>query len=85
VTVRCYSSRRGPEGYINRAYSSSEIDALAAYCPDLERCFLIPISRIDGRPKVHLRVVPARNNQVRGVNRADEFDFAATIRSLTGP
>ncbi|MDX6408543.1 MAG: hypothetical protein QOE13_1614 [Gaiellaceae bacterium] len=85
VTVRCYSSRRGPKGYINRAYSSNEIDALAAYCPDLDRCFLVPISRIDGRPTVHLRVVPARNNQTRRVNHADDFDFAATLLTLTGP
>jgi hypothetical protein len=85
VTVRCYSCRRGPKGYMKRAYSSSEIDALAAYCPHLDRCFLIPISRIDGRPTVHLRVVPARNNQVRGVNKANDFDFGATIRTLTGP
>jgi PD-(D/E)XK nuclease superfamily protein len=85
LTVRCYSSRRGPEGYINRAYSSDEVDALAAYCPDLDRCFLVPISEIDGRQRVHLRFVPARNNQTRRVNRADDFDFAATIRTLTGP
>jgi hypothetical protein len=85
VTIRSYSSRRGPDGYVKRAYSSSEIDALAAYCPELDRCFLVPISRIDGRPTVHLRVVPTRNNQVRGVNEADDFDFAATLRRLTGP
>lgn len=85
VTIRCYSSRRGPDGFINRAYSSDEIDALAAYCPDLDRCFLVPISRIDGRPTVHLRVAPARNNQRRLVNRADDFDFAATLRGLSGP
>ena len=64
---------------------SEEIDALAAYCPDLERCFLVPIARIDGRPTVHLRVAPTRNNQVRRVNRAEEFEFAATLRALTGP
>jgi hypothetical protein len=85
VTIRCYSSRRAADGYIKRAYSSSEIDALAAYCPDLERRFLVPITRIDGRPTVHLRVAPTRNNQVQRVNRAEDFDFAATLRSLTGP
>jgi hypothetical protein len=85
VTIRCYSSRRGADGYIKRAYSSSEIDALAAYCPELERCFLVPIARIDRRPTVHLRVAPTRNNQSRGVNSADDFDFAATLRALMGP
>jgi hypothetical protein len=85
VTIRSYSSRRGAKGYIKRAYTSSEIDALAAYCPDLDRCFLVPIARIDGRPTVHLRIAPTRNNQVRGMNRAEDFDFAATLRTLTGP
>jgi hypothetical protein len=85
VTIRCYSSRRGRNGFVNRAYSSDEIDVLAAYCPDLERCFLVPISRIDGRPTVHLRVAPTRNNQQRFVNRAEDFDFAATLKSLAGP
>jgi hypothetical protein len=85
VTIRSYSSRRGSDGYIKHAYSSEEIDALAAYCPDLDQCFLIPISRIDGRPTVHLRVAPTGNHQVRGVNWAADFDFAATLRSLAGP
>ena len=85
VTIRCYSSRRGPGGYIKRSYSSDEIDALAAYCPELDRCFLVPIGRIDGRPTVHLRIAPARNNQVRGVNWAEDFEFAATLRTLAGP
>jgi hypothetical protein len=85
VVIRCYSSRRGPDGFVNRAYSSEQIDALAAYCPELGRCFLVPIARIDGRPTVHLRVGPARNNQRRLVNRAEDFDFAATLRGLAGP
>jgi hypothetical protein len=85
VTIRCYSSRRGSDGHVKRAYSRKEIDALAAYCPDLERCFLVPVGRIDGRPTIHLRVIPTRNNQTRGVNKADDFDFAATLGALTGP
>src|SRR3954454_9740515 len=85
IAVRCYSSRRGPNGFVKRAYSSDEIDALAAYCPELDRCFLVPIARVDGRPSVHLRIRPARNNQRLLVNRAEDFDFAATLRGLAGP
>jgi hypothetical protein len=85
VTIRCYSSRRGPDGYIKRSYSSDEIDAIAAYCAELDRCFLIPVDRVDGRPTVHLRVFPTRNNQVRRVNHAEDFEFAATLRILSGP
>ena len=79
IVIRCYSSRRGPTGFINRAYSSREIDAVAAYSPDLDRCYFIPISRIDGRPTVHLRVAPTRNNQSLRINWAKDYEFAATL------
>jgi PD-(D/E)XK endonuclease len=73
VTIRCYSSRREPDGYIKRSYSSDEIDVIAAYCAELDRCFLVPVDRVDRRPTVHLRVVPTRNNQVRRVNHPEDF------------
>jgi len=85
IAVRCYSSRRAPEGYRKRAYTSEQIDLLAAYCPDIRRCFLIPIDRVDGRPTLQLRLAPARNNQTRRINWAEEFDFAGTLRGLSGP
>jgi len=42
VRVRCYSSRRTRDGLLKRSYSSEEIDAIAAYCGDLDRCFYFP-------------------------------------------
>jgi hypothetical protein len=85
IAIRCYSCRRAPEGYRKRAYTSDEVDLLAAFCPELDRCFLVPIDRIDGRPTVQLRVGRTRNNQARGINWADDFDFAATLSRLQGP
>ena len=84
ICVQSYSSRRAPEGYRKRAYTSEQIDLLAAYCHELDRCFLVPIGRIDGRPTLQLRVAPA-NGQRLGVNWADDFDVAATLRALSGP
>jgi PD-(D/E)XK nuclease superfamily protein len=85
VSIRCYSSRRTAEGHCRRSYTSDQVDLLAAYCPELERCFLIPIDRVDGRPTVRLRVARAKNNQSHGINWADDFDFAATLSRLQGP
>ena len=38
IGVRFYSSRRSAHGFLKRSYTSEEVDAIAAYCPDLERC-----------------------------------------------
>ena len=84
LTVFCVSSRRAPEGFRCRTYSSDEVDAIAAYCLELDRAFLIPIALVDNRPSIGLRIEPSRNNQQRGINWADDFDLAATLRRHQG-
>lgn len=68
-----------------RRYTADEIDAFAVYCLELDRCYFLPIETFVGRATVHLRLGPARNNQVLRVHRAEEFDFAATLTRLKGP
>jgi PD-(D/E)XK endonuclease len=75
VIVRCYSCRRGPEGLIRRRYTVDEIDAFAAYCAEVDRCFYLPIACFPAHTAVHLRLGPARNNQRTGVNWADDYDL----------
>ncbi len=84
LTVFCMSNRRAPEGFRRRTYSAAEVDAIAAYCLELDRCFLIPIAFVASRPSFALRIEPSRNNQRRGINWADDFDFAATLRPHQG-
>jgi PD-(D/E)XK endonuclease len=79
IVIRCYSCRRSPSGLLKRRYTSEEIDAIAAYCAELSRCFLIPVERISERSHIQLRVAPTRNNQHLGINWADDFDFAAKL------
>jgi hypothetical protein len=85
VVVRCYSSRRNRDGVMRRIYAPGEIDAFAAYCPDVERCYFLPYDLFAGRTQVHLRLGPSRNNQRLGVNWAKDFEFAATLRPPQGP
>jgi hypothetical protein len=80
VVVRCYSSRRTREGLRVRAYTADEIDAFAAYCPEVDQCYFLPIDRIPGRRNLQLRLEPARNNQWIGTHLASEFSFEATLR-----
>jgi PD-(D/E)XK endonuclease len=77
ISVRAYSSRRAAEGIRYRGYTADEIDALAAYCPENERCYYVPVDRLGGRTTFHLRLGPAANNQAEGVNWAVEYELGA--------
>jgi hypothetical protein len=79
VLLRCYRARRNRDGLIRRVYVEGEIDAFAAYCPDVERCYFLPFELFTRRTQVDLRLGPCRNNQIRGVNWASDFEFAATL------
>jgi PD-(D/E)XK nuclease superfamily protein len=80
IVVRCYSTRRTREGLLRRPYKSGEIDAFAAYCPDVDRCYFLPLHT--QRSEMLLRLGPTRNNQAQGVNWAKDYEFAATLRPL---
>jgi hypothetical protein len=84
IYVRCYSNRRAREGLRRRLYTADEIDAFAAYCPDLARCYFLPIERFLGRSQVLLRIHPTRNNQRELINWAKDFEFAATLAQPRG-
>ena len=66
VIVNCRTCRRGPDGYIRGNYSVGEIDAVAAYCADVDRCFVIPVDRVDGRPSIALRLSPTSEQPASG-------------------
>jgi hypothetical protein len=80
VVVTCRRIRRAPDGFIRLPYTASEIDAYAAYCAELERCYFIPFRAFPlHRTAIHLRLGPPRNNQQRGINWAEEYEFGATL------
>jgi hypothetical protein len=84
VVVRAYSCRRTADGLRRRGYEADEIDAIAAYCPELDRCYYLPGARVVGRIQIQLRVAPSRNNQARGVNWAEDFAFERLRFGLPG-
>lgn len=85
IVGRLYTSRRGPDGLINRKYAAGEFEAFALYCPDTDSCYLLPAEAFVERRQVHLRLCRSRNNQRLGVNWAHDFEFGATMKRLLGP
>ncbi len=80
VVVHTRTSRYTPHGYVNTIYTADEIDAVAAYCPELHSCFLIPAQDLDGRGTLHLRLAPAKNGQRGGVTMASDYEFGAVAQ-----
>ena len=85
VVVRLYSSRRTASGLSRRRYTAGEVDAIALYCQELDRCFYVPMESVDGHHELSLRIEPCRNNQAEGVNWADEFAFERLAWRSEGP
>ena len=85
VTIRTRRCRRGREGLIHRRYEAHEIDAIAAYCAQTNKCYLLPHEMSVERATVQLRLAACRNNQRTGVHWAQEYELGATLARLLGP
>ena len=79
IVLRCYSSRRGFDGLRRRPYQPGELDAYAAYCPDTDRCYFVPLETFAGRVQVVLRLSPTKNHQRERINWAENYEFAARL------
>ena len=77
IPARFLTCRHTPRGYVKTRYLATEIDALGLYCPEPERCFLLPIADFEGLSVAHLRLWPARNNQREGVRMAGDYELGA--------
>jgi PD-(D/E)XK endonuclease len=79
ISVPCYRNRRNREGLFRQYYSADDIDAYAAYCADVGKCYFLPIEEFANRIAIQLRLGPTRNNQSVGINWAKDYEFAATL------
>jgi PD-(D/E)XK endonuclease len=82
LSVRLQTSRYTPRGYVRTSYAASEIDAVAAYSPHLNRCFLLPVDEIAGRRAIHLRLDPTKNNQAERIKWAHDYEFETVMQRL---
>jgi PD-(D/E)XK nuclease superfamily protein len=82
VVVRCYRNRRNRDGLLRQFYSKDDIDAYAAYCSDVDECYLLPIDEFPNQIAIQLRLEPARNNQNQRINWARDYEFAAKLGRL---
>jgi prevent-host-death family protein len=83
IGVRLVSSRCTSGGaQIRTKYSADEVDAVAAYCQDLDRCYLLPVSLFDGMRGLSLRVAATRNGQRASLHWARDHELPGAVAQL---
>ncbi len=82
IRVNLRSSSCTPTGYQLATYGEHEIDLVAVYCGDLDRCYLLPSGLVVGRRAIHLRLSAPRNGQRACINLASDFEFAGAVAQL---
>jgi prevent-host-death family protein len=84
VTVRLVSSRYTSAGrQVCTVYTPDEVDAAAAYCEELDECYLITADMFDGMKRgLSLRVAPPRNGQRAQLNWAADYLLSGAVAQL---
>jgi hypothetical protein len=82
LNARTITSRSTSRGYLRSTYSAREVDAIAAFSPDTERCYLIPIEAVEGHASIALRLGATRNGQALGVRWARDYELGASLRRM---
>ena len=82
LRVNLTSSWCTPSGYERRYYTQHEIDLVAVYCNELDRCYLLPSKLVAGRRCIDLRLKPAKNGQRACLNLAVDFELPGAIAQL---
>jgi prevent-host-death family protein len=85
IYVQLSGSRHTPGGYVRTTYSADEIDAVAAYCEELDQCYLLPIDLVAGKHGLHLRLTAPQNAQRAALNWAADYRLGAVAQLERAP
>jgi prevent-host-death family protein len=82
IKISLQTSCLTPAGYVRTPYAPDEIDLVAAYCREIDRCYLLPRDLACGRTMISLRLSPPKNGQRACVHFASDFEFAGAVAQL---
>jgi hypothetical protein len=85
IPVRFTTHRRGPDGFVRRRYTEQEIDAVAAFCPDLDESYFLPMEIVGERTGLQLRLTAPRNGQKAALHFAADYQLGAVAQLGRAP
>lgn len=72
-TLRFNTSSSGGAAQTGKHGYQGQIDYFGVYAPETGHCFLIPISAVENKSDMRLRLTPAKNKQQKGTHDAYQF------------
>lgn len=72
------SPQRGQTAW--RSYKG-EVDLIAAYCKDMDKCYLVEVEQAPGCA-IQLRTELARNGQTSGIRMAADYELGTVVERL---
>ncbi len=82
VVVNLAGYRMTGRGSVRSTYWPDEIDAVAAYCEELDKCYWLPIKLVAGMRAIQLRLSPPRNGQRAALNWATDHLLSGAVAQL---
>jgi hypothetical protein len=73
ITVGLESSWADKNGSHSLPFASAEIDILAVYCPETDKCYFVNTTNL--KSSISLRINLPKNNQVKKVRLAKDFEL----------
>lgn len=73
VPVPLRTSWSDKNGTHNQFYDKNDIDFIAVYCPETDKCYYVHIKNFSNSSEILLRVNKPKNNQKKGVRMADDY------------
>jgi hypothetical protein len=80
LLIHTARSRTTKRGFVRSTYLETEIDAIAAYCGELDQCYLLPADLAVETYAVHLRLKAPRNSQRAAINWAADYELGAVAQ-----
>jgi prevent-host-death family protein len=82
VAIQLASFRFTSQGNVRRAYTAEEIDAVAAYSGELDKCYLLPVDLAAGKASLFLRLDQPKNGQRAAITWAADYELSGAIAQL---
>ena len=67
--------------YVNKIYTEKDCDYFYLYCLENEKGYLYSLQN-GTRTDIFLRIYPPKNNQKKGINFAENFEFSKIIQEI---
>lgn len=70
--------------YVDKQYTNEEVDYFYLFCLENKQGYLYKLESSSNIRGIYLRIEPPRNNQVKGINFAKDFEFNKKIQEIEG-